>query len=91
LNEKLVSKFAFSIGSQLVRRYRAASSIKANSVAMEASLRESRRELDAAEGSLERNVGGVKAAVGGVCSRCVQFTTHSLESRLVLTTPEAIK
>ena len=68
-----------------------ASSIKANSVAMEASLRESRRELDAAEGSLERNVGGVKAAVGGACTRCVQFTTHSLESRLVLTTPEAIK
>lgn len=41
-----------------------ASSIKANSVAMEASLKESRRELDAAEGNLERNLGGVKTAVG---------------------------
>lgn len=40
-----------------------ASSIKANSLAMEASLKESRRELDAVETNLERNVDGVKTAV----------------------------
>lgn len=37
-----------------------AGGIKANSLAMEASLRESRRELDVAEGALDRNLGGVK-------------------------------
>jgi|AntAceMinimDraft_1070359.scaffolds.fasta_scaffold37323_1 SNARE protein 1 len=37
-----------------------ASSIKNNSLAMEASLKESRRELDAAEGDLARNLGGVR-------------------------------
>ena len=41
-----------------------ASGLKANSLAMEASLKESRRELDEAEGNLERNLGGVKTAVG---------------------------
>ena len=37
-----------------------AGGIKANSLAMEASLRESRRELDVVEGSLDRNLAGVK-------------------------------
>jgi len=37
-----------------------AGGIKANSLAMEASLRESRRELDVAEGALDRNLGGVR-------------------------------
>ena len=41
-----------------------ASSIKGNALAMEASLKESRRELDSVEGSLDRNVAGVKHATG---------------------------